>query len=55
MVNCSSCGETNEHTVLIPKPKFYLFENKQFHLIDGGVTICLECLRDELEQLKYCY
>jgi hypothetical protein len=57
-LECIYCGESVDDVPLIPKPKFFIFENRMNELVnlnEEGDLICLECMDYELNELKDCY
>jgi len=55
-LKCDYCGETDEHVTLIPKPKFFYWNNNMITNVSVfryEDLICLECLETELEEIKH--
>lgn len=60
-LKCDLCGEENRYAPIVEKPKRFGFEGR-IHTLpvinqDGRASdnICLQCLEQEIEQLKECY
>jgi hypothetical protein len=54
-LECVYCGEESTFHPVIPKPKFFIFENAIHQLItvkEEGELICLDCLDYEISELK---
>ena len=56
MVQCDYCGETSDHAILIPKPKYFIWNNSTINNVSvyrKEDLICLQCLEYELEEIKW--
>jgi hypothetical protein len=54
-VQCNYCEETDEHTVLIAKPDYFIYEGTLHYLVQvysQRDNVCLTCLEHELDALK---
>ena len=56
MIQCDYCGETSDHAILIPKPKYFIWSNSTINNVSvyrKEDLICLQCLEYELEEIKW--
>lgn len=54
---CQLCEETSEYVPLVPKPLFFINDNKVFRNVtsEKNELICIRCLESDIEMLKECY
>jgi len=55
-MNCDYCGESNDHVILVPKPKYILWNDTILNNVSvyrNEDLICLACLQYELEQITW--
>jgi hypothetical protein len=56
MLQCDYCGESCEHVILIPKPKYFIWNNAILNNVSvfrKEDLICLDCLKYELDEIKW--
>ncbi|MBR2246316.1 MAG: hypothetical protein IJ880_04710 [Bacilli bacterium] len=59
-LKCDCCGEDHFNTVIIEKPVRFAFNTRIHKMVDINNegrkdNFCINCLVDEIEQLKECY
>jgi hypothetical protein len=55
-VNCDYCGESDDHVILIPKPRYFYWNKTMLNNVSifrKEDFICLPCLEYELEEIKW--
>jgi hypothetical protein len=51
-MECVYCNESDEHTVIIPKPAWFLSNGVGMQLVDENKPVCIKCLEFEVNELK---
>lgn len=55
-MKCDYCEETNDNVILIPKPRYFLWNDTILNNVSvyrKEDLMCLSCLEYELEEMKW--